>query len=138
MQVIKDNAGMLSNFEVLDFLSESQQKSQGKRPNGRGQNLATVTYETTEYLSKTPAAVQNPTCIENFLKAIAPFNLTKAEKLQLVNLRPMSQVELQLIIEEIDERFSDNKIEEILGIVSSELPPSSPPNDENPVGSDHQ
>ncbi|CAI8002800.1 DNA-directed RNA polymerase III subunit RPC9, partial [Geodia barretti] len=106
--------------------------------------------------SKTPAAVQvytgvvfacfifhscllkNPTCIENFLKAIAPFNLTKAEKLQLVNLRPMSQVELQLIIEEIDERFSDNKIEEILGIVSSELPPSSPPNDENPVGSDHQ
>ncbi|CAI8002748.1 hypothetical protein GBAR_LOCUS3481 [Geodia barretti] len=27
---IKDNAGMLSNFEVLDFLSESQQKSQEK------------------------------------------------------------------------------------------------------------
>ena len=51
-----------------------------------------VHYQTTEYLSKTPAAVQvtdqlyfidflsllkNPTCIEKFLKAIAPFKLTK-------------------------------------------------------------
>ena len=42
------------------------------------------------------------------------------------------------MIEEIDERFADNKIEEILKIVSSELPPSSPPDDENTVDSDQQ
>lgn len=78
--------------------------------------------------------------------------------MQLLNLRPVSQVELQLVsyklynivlkleflflyyaqvIEEIDERFSDEKIEEILRIVSSELPPTSPSDDQNPVDSNH-
>lgn len=34
------------NFlQVLNFLSKSQRQSKGKRPNGRGQNLATITYE---------------------------------------------------------------------------------------------
>ena len=38
------------------------------------------------------------------------------------------------VIEEIDERFSDEKIEEILKVVSSELPPQP---DENQADSDH-
>ena len=40
-------------------------------------------------------------------------------------------------IAEIDECFSDDKIEDILKIVSSEIPPSSPPDDENTVDSNH-
>ena len=84
-------------------------------------------------------------------------NIFRAEKLQLLNLRPVSQVELQLVsyqlyhivlkfellflyaqvIEEIDERFSDEKIEEILRIVSSELPPTSPSDDQNAVDPNH-
>lgn len=82
-------------------------------------------------------------------------NIFRAEKLQLLNLRPVSQVELQLVsyklynivlklellyaqvIEEIDERFSEEKIEEILRIVSSELPPTSPSDDQNTVDSNH-
>ena len=39
------------------------------------------------------------------------------------------------VVEEIDERFSDEQTEKILKIVSSELPSSAP--DENTVDSDH-
>ena len=45
----------------------------------------------------------------------------RAEKLQLLNNRPTKAVEVQLLIEELDERFPDDKLTEILEIIS-ELP----------------
>lgn len=45
----------------------------------------------------------------------------RAEKLQLLNIRPKMIVEMQLIIEELEERFPDDKLTEILEIIS-ELP----------------
>lgn len=36
---------MQRTMQVLDFLSKSQRQAKGKQPNGRSQNLATITYE---------------------------------------------------------------------------------------------
>lgn len=46
----------------------------------------------------------------------------RAEKLQLVNLRPTQPVELQLVIEEIEERFNEEEISEIIELVTKHLP----------------
>ena len=51
--------------------------------------------------------------------------LQRAEKLQLLNLRPLQPVEIQLIIEEIEERFTEEEITELLELINQYLPNSN-------------
>ncbi|XP_033115597.1 DNA-directed RNA polymerase III subunit RPC9-like isoform X2 [Anneissia japonica] len=113
---------MLSNYEVLTLLKDLQSQSDGKRKGTKmHQNLATVSYETMKYLEKTPCKEQTPEIIKNFLLALEPYKLTKAEKLQLLNQRPTSAVEIQLMIEESEERLTEDQIEELLQLISTHL-----------------
>ena len=116
MEVVDKCDALLCNKEVYTVLQEYTNK---QKKNKQGdQNLNTITYETLKYLSETSASVQTPESIENVLKNLTSFGLTKAEKLQLINLRPTTAVELSLIIEESEERVTEEQIEEILEIVS--------------------
>ena len=47
---------------------------------------------------------------------------SRAEKLQLLNITPISPVEIQLVIEEVEERFSEQEISELLEIISKLIP----------------
>ena len=111
---------MVSNYEVLNLLQEKMKDDAGKKRHKkqRQENLATISYEVTKYLEKTPCKLQNEDVIGDFLVEVAPFNLTKGEKLQLLNLRPSTPVEIQLIIEESEERLkTDEELEKLLAIV---------------------
>ena len=111
---------MVSNYEVLNLLQEKMKDDAGKKRHKkqRQENLATISYEVTKYLEKTPCKLQNEEVIRDFLVEVAPFNLTKGEKLQLLNLRPSTPVEIQLIIEESEERLkTDEELEKLLAIV---------------------
>lgn len=48
-------------------------------------------------MEETPCRCQSPESIHRFLDAVKDFKLTKAEKLQLINLRPTTPVEMQLV-----------------------------------------
>ncbi|CAD5117405.1 DgyrCDS6178 [Dimorphilus gyrociliatus] len=120
MEVVEKTHALLSNHEVLSHLRDIQNGTNDQRKPGRNQqNLATVCYSTVKFLEQTPAVSQSVEIIENFMQKIEPFNLTKAEKLQILNLRPTTQVEIQLLVEECEERLSEDDIEKLLQIVQT-------------------
>ncbi|XP_074528381.1 DNA-directed RNA polymerase III subunit RPC9 [Halichoeres trimaculatus] len=125
MEVKNSSAAMLSNYEVFKLLTDlkEQRKDSGKNKHSVGQqNLNTIMYETLKYLSKTPCSRQSPEIVKEFLNTMMPHKLTKAEKLMILNHRPQTAVEMQLLVEESEERLSEEQIEELIQIVSEALP----------------
>lgn len=55
------------------------------------------------------------------LKALREYELTKAELLMILNLRPDNAGVLDCVVEELDQRFSEGEQEAILGVVSGVL-----------------
>ncbi|XP_076066695.1 RNA polymerase III subunit I isoform X1 [Oratosquilla oratoria] len=124
MEVINSKSAVLSNFEVYSLLQDlSQRDSKGPRSLTKTQmHLANIAFDTLKYLEKTACRSQNPEVIHAFLNALKDYKLTKAEKLQLLNLRPTTPVHMQLIIEDSEERLSEEQVEELLDIVQRYLP----------------
>ncbi|KAF8627462.1 hypothetical protein AX17_006275 [Amanita inopinata Kibby_2008] len=90
------------------------------------ENLRTLEVEAIQYLSADylPTNQQTPEGITQLIKNLVPYGLTKAEKLQVVNLAPTLPVELYVIVEELEDRIGD-KMEEIISVVQSSLNPSN-------------
>ncbi|CAL2032974.1 hypothetical protein CAEBREN_02427 [Caenorhabditis brenneri] len=124
MEVLKQRVTMLTNQEVLSFLNSVKKEEDSKAHGDRCKMLATVAYETKKYLNASPAATQNEAVICELIPKLAPFKLTGAETLQIVNLRPANTTDASLLIEETEERFPETEeLEKLITIVSECLPP---------------
>ncbi|CAB3404157.1 unnamed protein product [Caenorhabditis bovis] len=109
MEVVKERVTVLTNFEVLSHL-RNVKKEEGELPkNDRCKTLATIVYETQKYLNKSPAATQSEESIAQLIPKLRPFKLTGAETLQIINLRPSAPTDIQLLVEETEERFPDEE-----------------------------
>ncbi|KAL4064285.1 RNA polymerase Rpb4-domain-containing protein [Scleroderma yunnanense] len=143
MEVVNPRAALLSNFEVLSLLREldvdhvaraktalrikKEEDAAGKPAHDSHvedvcENLRTVELEAIQYLSAEyqPIRQQSNASITQLVKDLAPFGLTKAEKLQVVNLAPTEPVELYVVVEELEDRLGD-RMEEVLSVVSKSL-----------------
>lgn len=118
MEVVQTPQLLLSNFEVYNLLREEDKLvTRNKKPSQK----ATIAYETEQYLkSFSPSSTSSytPVIVTQFLTAFKRYRLTKAEKLQILNHRPASLVELQLLIEESEERFSEEVMNEMIAIIA--------------------
>ncbi|XP_053625366.1 DNA-directed RNA polymerase III subunit RPC9-like [Plodia interpunctella] len=122
METIKINAAFLCNYEVMQILQQLKDTTQKKHK--REGSLATVTYETVHYLQDTECKYQSAQAIQKFLEAMKKFKLTKTEKLMMVNTPPRTELEIQLIVQESEERLTEEEVQEIIRIVNENLPAS--------------
>lgn len=116
MEVLKDCAAYLSNYEVLDILQSIKSNKKQKMIQNQ---LATITYQTIRFLEDTPCKNQSAEKIRKFLQAIEPFNLTKCEKLTLLNVCPKTALEIQLIVEDSEDRLSNEDVESLLETIQN-------------------
>ncbi|KAF5338441.1 hypothetical protein D9758_012218 [Tetrapyrgos nigripes] len=147
MEVLNPSSALLSNYEVLTLLRELESdhinrtrialrvKKEEEAAGGTSsivpgakhpamvetsENLRTI--QAIQYLSAPhqPTSMQTPESITKLTKALAKYDLTKAEKLQIINLAPTQPVELYVIIEELEDRLGES-MNEILTLVGSSL-----------------
>ncbi|XP_038215997.1 DNA-directed RNA polymerase III subunit RPC9-like isoform X1 [Zerene cesonia] len=123
METIKANSAFLCNHEVMQILQTLKDNTQKKHK--REGSLATVTYETVRYLQDTECKNQTADTIRKFLEAMKSFKLTKLEKLMMVNTPPRTELEIQLIVQESEERLSEDDVQKIIQIVNEFFPPTS-------------
>ncbi|KAI0258828.1 hypothetical protein BC834DRAFT_834561, partial [Gloeopeniophorella convolvens] len=88
------------------------------------EHVSTTQGTAVQYLSVDyqPTRMQTQEGIQRLTRGLAPFRLTKAERLQIVNLTTVEP-----IVEELEDRRSE-RMEEVLGFVRSSLSaPTAPP-----------
>ncbi|KAL6707291.1 hypothetical protein ACN47E_004279 [Coniothyrium glycines] len=134
MHIKVPQSALLSNHELLLHLRQEDAEYEGtdgterkrSKPSGLNHMLRDgLSYlETPEYTTATLAATHpaRPMTLykgpHSLFRALAPtYRLNKAEYLQLYNLRPTTQVMLELVVEEAGSRFSEQELHDILGIV---------------------
>ncbi|CAH8338442.1 unnamed protein product [Eruca vesicaria subsp. sativa] len=121
-KIVKANAGALTNFEVIELLnSRGASKDTSTRVMGLKDKVSKSEYKVYDYLMETAASTQTRESVTTFSDKCKDFKLAKAEILNIINLRPSSDVELTPILEKPDERGID--IEGILELVNELLPP---------------
>ncbi|XP_012176577.1 DNA-directed RNA polymerase III subunit RPC9 [Bombus affinis] len=118
MEVLKDCSAYLSNYEVLNIL---QNIKSNKKQKMKQNQLASITYQTIRYLEETPCKRQTPEKIRGLLQALEPYKLTKCEKLTLLNMCPKTPLEIQLIIEDSEDRLTDDEVNSLLQVVGNFL-----------------
>ncbi|KAL1203944.1 hypothetical protein V5N11_011788 [Cardamine amara subsp. amara] len=120
MKVVKENAGALTNFEVLDFLNSRGASKDTTRVIAP---IARSEYKVYDYLVETAACTQTRESVNRFAEKCKDFKVAKAEILNIINLRPSSIVELTPILEDLDNREGEVDSNGILELVNDLLPP---------------
>ena len=115
MEIVETCSEVLPNRQVLDMLKNYSSRNQT--------NLATILYETTSYLESSPAATSSLSDLSEFLDIIKErgWDLTKMEKVQLVNLKPKNEAELLIIIDNIDEKLDENQRADLIDLIQTHL-----------------
>jgi len=142
MEIINARAATLTNYEVLRFLKEQKdsikpakgKKEKGSKQQKMNKSLLTVTLETLSWLEDSPAGVQEEHHVKEFAQQLSEMcqenkddcgrslQLSKQEVIHLINHRPGSAVEIQLLLENSEERFTEEQVEKLIQIVEECLP----------------
>ena len=138
MRVINARDSVLTNFEVATLL-HAQQRARDEEEKAlplpgarRGETAGSSAWSATQavavlseqvitYLERDGSASQAHEDISNFIAAVGPFDLTRMEVLALVNTPPASIVEVHLLVEECEERLSQEKVRELLALCQRTL-----------------
>ncbi|KAL2069956.1 hypothetical protein VTL71DRAFT_14636 [Oculimacula yallundae] len=128
MKILEAQSATLTNYEVYTHLTEQRARYAKKGIKGRRPgNLETVVKELLEYFHEAPSPLAckplpyTSQTISTLLTRLRPFDFTKAEILMIMNLRPTKPESLNTIVEEMENRFSDEQQLQIVEIIREVL-----------------
>lgn len=116
MKIIEENAGLLSNNEVLAVLKDREADQQAVVSRALPSEIEVYT----ALLERTPA-VKSREELAQFIEALKPYALSKQELLHLINARPQTEVELYTGIDGLYDRFEHDQAAELLELVKKHL-----------------
>ncbi|KAJ6257127.1 DNA-directed RNA polymerase III subunit rpc9 [Drechslerella dactyloides] len=123
--ILEPREAMLSNHEVLAHVQDVKRRyreeinEQGPAAAMKPGNLETVMKELVDYLSSTVAGSQSPTTISNLVEALVKYQFEKIEVLMVLNHLPKNETELDVLVEELESRLSDEEITQVLDTIRS-------------------
>ncbi|ODQ64377.1 hypothetical protein NADFUDRAFT_52705 [Nadsonia fulvescens var. elongata DSM 6958] len=122
MKVENSRDKLLTCFEVFQHLKETKSKHRKsivgiEQPMLRAENVETIVLELTGYLQKSPTFNQTEEGIVEFMINMGKFGLEKAELLQIINIAPTSLVTLFSLVEECDQRYTEEQTLEMIDII---------------------
>ncbi|KAJ3223238.1 hypothetical protein HK099_001373 [Clydaea vesicula] len=115
----------MSNFDVYNIIREESDKSKeiGRviRNPTELQDLFTVEFEVLQYFKDSTCLKVTKGKAEKVINYLNQFNLTKAEKIQILNNLPTSLVVISLLIDDVGERFTEEQLNEICDFFKKEF-----------------
>lgn len=137
MKVLKERDAFLADYEVLQHLTglkekynwtfspleDKDPKNRRKRFTGAGVDLEVITRDITQCLSKQAAGeIPDVSAVKEIMNFLNQYELVKVEKLQILNSLPRTMVHLYALVEECDQRFSEEECEAILAKINDVVP----------------
>ncbi|KAI6092896.1 RNA polymerase II [Hypoxylon rubiginosum] len=135
MKILEAQSAVLTNVEVYTFLNDQEKQYQKQDRKGPA-NLETLRKEVLEYFAEPPGPLsQKPqpfdaAAIPVLFKKLRGYQISKGEFIMLFNVRPANVAVLNTVIEDMEERFSEENQEEILNIIAETLG-QFPPKEDN-------
>lgn len=110
MEIIDSRSTLLTNAEVYQMLFSVKEKLKPNADNGK---YSTIVYETLKYFIDIPNGphLVKETQIIKTINELKKFKLTSGELIQIINLRPTQPFEVQLLVEESEERLTEEEVE---------------------------
>ena len=98
---------LLTNFEVYEAVKNTNNRNRGQK---RDPILAAMLKNTDRYFKNQESiAAASPENLAKVNEICKNYKLTKAETLQLINVRPTDELHLVMVIEELDVRLSKDQ-----------------------------
>ncbi|KAI0385646.1 RNA polymerase Rpb4-domain-containing protein [Hypomontagnella monticulosa] len=126
MKILEAQSATLSNVEVYTFLSNQAKQYHDQKRKGPA-NLETLRKEVLQYFESPPGPLsQKPLpydskAIPELIERLRQYHITKGEFIMLLNVRPSNVPILNTVIEDMEDRFSEDQQQEILNIVTELL-----------------
>ena len=84
--------------------------------------ILTLFLQTVKYLEGMACSRLTEESLTAFMTDIEPFKLTKQDKIHLLNLRPTTAVEIQLMVQDSEGRLTDEQVEQLIEVVAKHIP----------------
>lgn len=125
---MEKNAGLICDYEVLQILGNLYTDK-----NKRTKHINNILYLKDQFQARyfnSTVSLQTDEICQKFVSEVAHFRLTNAEILQIINMRPKSLAHLVTIVEEMEERLTNEQSMELLHIILRILPKHEVTNDD--------
>ena len=121
MRVVTLAGGLLTNVECLDLLRERAGTSARAAAYPQPHDPFPTELQCYDALAASPAGAQARERVQAFIDAVDAVELTRAEVVQLINLKPRERVVVHAIVESCAKRLSDDEVDDLLHLCEEYL-----------------